>query len=278
VRVEAILAARGGASRREDLLAEGVSRREIQAAVRRGAVGNPGRGCYSLPDASGAVVAAAIWRGRPTCVSALESWAVPLVGRMPAGVHIAVPRNRGVTTTDPRWSPSVVVHRGPALTGVPEVDAAAVVFHASRCLDPEALLIAVDHLLNRRLVEKSDIRCVTARLTRWVATTCDRGAASPPETLARLALLRSGFSVRSQVQFGGIGRVDLVVEDAVVVEVDGRAYHSDPVAFVADRQRDRALQGLGFWVLRCAAAEVLGDPGCVARAVAVHLGERAPRV
>lgn len=210
-------------------------------------------------------------------MSALESWAVPLVGRMPTGVHIAVPRNRGVTTADPRWSPSVVVHRGPALTGVPEADAAAVIFHASRCLDPETLLIAVDHLLHRGLAEASDLRCVTARLTRWVATRCDRGAASPPETLARLALLRSGFSVRTQVQFDGIGRVDLVVEDAVVIEVDGRAYHSDPVAFVADRRRDRALQALGFRVLRFAAAEVLDDPCCVARAVAVHLDTRRRR-
>lgn len=277
VRVEAIVAARGGALRREDLLAEGATRREIQAAVRRGGLGNPCRGCYSLPEASDAIVAAAVWRGRPTCVSALESWAVPLVGRMPTGVHIAVPRNRGVTTADPRWSPSVVVHRGPTLTGVPEVDAAVVVFHASRCLGPDALLIAVDHLLHRHMLDPYQIRCIRPGLTRWLVEHADAGAESPPETLARLALRTRGFEVRTQVRFDGIGRVDLVVEDAVVVEVDGRAYHSDPVAFVTDRQRDRELQALGFRVLRFAAAEVLGDPGCVARAVAVCLGERAPR-
>ncbi|UPU87515.1 endonuclease domain-containing protein [Demequina sp. TMPB413] len=74
------------------------------------------------------------------------------------------------------------------------------------------------------------------------------------------------------MSFDGIGRVDLMVGDAVVVEVDGRHYHSDPIAFVADRRRDRALQELGFRVLRFAASEVLSDPACVARAVVAQLG------
>lgn len=228
-----------------------------------------------MPDASDGSIAAAALRGVCTCVTALRGWGAPIMDRAPAGIHIAVPRNRGVTATDPRVGSTVVVHRGPALTGVAEADAAAVVFHASRCVRQETLLVAVDHLLHRRMLDPDQIRCVSPFLTRWLVEHADAGAESPPETLARLALRTRGFEVRTQVRFDGIGRVDLLVGDSVVVEVDGRAYHSDPVAFVADRQRDRALQALGFRVLRFAASEVLSEPGCVAQAVAAQLGERA---
>ncbi len=261
--------------RREDLLNRGGSRREIQAAQKRGTLTRPYRGCYALPDASDSVIAAAALRGVATCATALHEWGVPILGRAPAGVHIAVPRNRGVTAADPRVGSTVVVHRGPELTGVAEADAADVVFHASRCMHREALLVAVDDLLHRRILDPEQIRCVTPGLTRWLAEHADAGAESPPETLARLAIHKRGFNVSTQVRFDGIGRVDLLAGDAVVVEVDGRAYHSDPVAFVADRRRDRALQALGFRVLRFAASEVLGEPECVAQAVAAHLGERA---
>lgn len=253
--------------RREDLLSRGVSRREIQGAQERGALIRHRRGCYALPDAPDGAVAAMALRGALTCVTALREWGAPILGPAPAGVHIAVPRNRGVTATDPRVSSTVVVHRGPALTGVAEADAAAVVFHASRCMRQEALLVAVDHLLHRRILDPDQIRCVSPGLTRWLTWLADAGAESPPETLARLALRTRGIEVRTQVRFEGIGRVDLLVGDSVVVEVDGRSYHADPVAFVADRQRDRALQALGFRVLRFAASEVLSEPDCVARAV-----------
>ncbi len=271
------MAAQGGALRREGLLAQGVSRREIQSALRRGSVVSPYRGCYALPDAPAAAVTAAALRGTRTCVTALHHWGAPLLGQAPRGVHIAVPRNRGVTDTDPRVGPTVVVHRGPALTGVPEVDAPDVVFHASRCMRREMLLVAVDHLLHRGTLDIDRIRCVRPGLTRWLAQHADPAAESPPETLARLALRTRQFRVRSQVRFDGIGRVDLLVEDAIVVEVDGRSYHSDPVAFVADRQRDRALQALGFRVLRFAASEVLSNPECVAHAVGAQLGLHVTR-
>ncbi len=269
------MAALGGASRREGLLRAGVTRREIQAAERRGGLVRLGPGCYALPDAPASAAVASRWRGVATCVTALSAWGVPLVKPVPEGVHIALPRNRGAARGDPRWTPGVVIHRGPELTGVQAADAPAVVFHASRCLSPAALVVAVDYLLRTRTLDGDQIRCVTPRLTRWVMQVADGGAGSPPESLARLALLARGLRIDTQAQFDGIGRVDMVVEHAIVVEIDGRHYHSDPVAFLADRRRDRALQALGYRVLRFAAAEVLDDPDCVARAVVDHLGPSA---
>ncbi len=48
-----------------------------------------------------------------------------------------------------------------------------------------------------------------------------------------------------------IGRVDMYwPEFAVVVELDGRAFHLNPRSFESDRQRDARLAGVGITVLR----------------------------
>lgn len=98
------------------------------------------------------------------------------------------------------------------------------------------------------------------------------GGQSPPETLARLSLVEAGYVPSEQVSFTNVGRVDLVINDCVVVEVDGRSYHSDPAAFVRDRRRDRVLTKDGFRILRFAASEVFADRFIVAREVAGVVG------
>ena len=103
--------------RREDLLSRGVSRREIQGAQERGTLMRHYRGCYALPDAPAGAVAATALRGALTCVTALREWGAPILGRAPAGVHIAVPRNRGVTAADPRVNSTVVGLRCELLQG-----------------------------------------------------------------------------------------------------------------------------------------------------------------
>ena len=61
----------------------------------------------------------------------------------------------------------------------------------------------------------------------------------------------------------GIGRVDLLVEGAVVVETDGREYHDNDDAFERDRARDRALHARGLVVVRFTRKEVVSTPGLV---------------
>lgn len=48
----------------------------------------------------------------------------------------------------------------------------------------------------------------------------------------------------------GVGRVDFVIGERLVIEVDGAAYHTDPVKFEADRRRDARLSARGYRVLR----------------------------
>lgn len=53
----------------------------------------------------------------------------------------------------------------------------------------------------------------------------------------------------------------------LVVEIDGRRFHDNPVGFERDRKRDRALQLAGFRVVRFTHAQIEGEPDAVASAI-----------
>jgi very-short-patch-repair endonuclease len=82
----------------------------------------------------------------------------------------------------------------------------------------------------------------------------------------RVLLLDLGLAVRPQVPFGGVGRVDLLVERWVIVETDGAEFHDGTVS-PRDRRRDAALASRGYTVLRFRYAQVIFDLGSVANAV-----------
>jgi very-short-patch-repair endonuclease len=82
------------------------------------------------------------------------------------------------------------------------------------------------------------------------------------ESGMRVLLLDAGLGpVRSQVHVPRVGWVDLLVQERVVVEVDGYAVHRD--RFSEDRRRDAELARLGHVVLRFTYEQVLRRPGWV---------------
>ena len=69
------------------------------------------------------------------------------------------------------------------------------------------------------------------------------------------------------------GRVDFVYRRArVVVEVDGRRWHSRDQDFELDRVRDNEAQLRGWRVLRFTWKQITGDPDYVVRTVRRSLG------
>lgn len=82
--------------------------------------------------------------------------------------------------------------------------------------------------------------------------------------------LKSAVTTQHQI---GKYRVDFAFTDSrVVVEVDGKTYHSDEKAFTKDRKRDRDLTAQGWRVLRFASDEVFADATKCTREVATHVG------
>ena len=68
-----------------------------------------------------------------------------------------------------------------------------------------------------------------------------------------------GLVVQQQVVIPGVGRVDMVIDGRLVVEVDGAGFHSDPVAVENDRRRNAELAALGFAVVRLSYPRITQD-------------------
>lgn len=113
---------------------------------------------------------------------------------------------------------------------------------------------------------------LTGRRRTWLDLV-DRRAESGLESIVRLIAVELGFRVRSQVRIPGIGRVDLIVEDWVVVETDGSAFH-DTALSPRDRRRDARLFATGRSVIRPGYSLVVYDEHAVVQqligAVSAH--------
>jgi very-short-patch-repair endonuclease len=70
---------------------------------------------------------------------------------------------------------------------------------------------------------------------------------SGTESLLKLELLRLGIPFIQQALIDGVGAVDFLIGERLVIEVDSRAHHSDPYR---DRRRDAELGIRGYRVLR----------------------------
>lgn len=96
------------------------------------------------------------------------------------------------------------------------------------------------------------------------------------ETLVRLMVVEAGMACVPQVTFDGVGTVDLLIEDCVVVETDGRLGHDDPIGAVRDYRRDALLTAMGYTVLRFSYRQVMYEPetvlAAIRSAVARHRG------
>jgi very-short-patch-repair endonuclease len=77
--------------------------------------------------------------------------------------------------------------------------------------------------------------------------------------------------IRAQVWIGRY-RVDLLVEDRLVVECDGRDFHSTPEQQSADRVRDATLKAAGYRVFRLSGSNICKRPYSCAISVLRKVG------
>ncbi len=130
-----------------------------------------------------------------------------------------------------------------------------------RCLDDEGVIVVMDSILNHCLLSRAELRELLAdaslRIHRLVSE-CDR-AESGTESMVRFRLRRQGIQVRAQVAIAGVGRVDLLIGDRLVLEVDSRAHHTGTETYAADRERDRVLVRQGYLVIRLTYQHVVNE-------------------
>jgi very-short-patch-repair endonuclease len=254
VQVEATeaVASFGGAARWKRLLDKGVSDGRLRAALRSGDLVRMGP-VFAFPDAPSDVVIAAQLGGRLTCASAATRLGLDVLNR-PDRAHVAVAHNNSRTHGD------AIVHRtGHApgwLVTVPEA-----LVHALGCLPPVDALVMVDSALREKHARISEVRKriigPDSLRRRGLLDHADAKAGSVTETVARLAIRSAGLPVQSQVYIPDVGRVDLVVDGWLVVEIDGYAHHSSREQFRNDRRRANLFAEKGFVLLRFSYEDVM---------------------
>ncbi|WP_259423220.1 endonuclease domain-containing protein [Cnuibacter physcomitrellae] len=134
------------------------------------------------------------------------------------------------------------------------------VLHAAHCLDRAHAVAALDSILNLGLLSRPALTDLLGGQIGRVAALLplvDPGAQSGIESLCRLGLHAARIGARSQVQIDDVGRVDFLVGDRLVIEVDGREHHATQAGFAEDRRRDLALAARGYLVLRLTYVQVM---------------------
>lgn len=267
----------GGVARRRTLLRMGVAERALQRAVAQSRIERLGRGVFAAPSADPTLVAATTFNASIGCVTACRHWGLPTWERHTTP-HLVVPRDRSQGRRRPSELAKVVIHRstkvagghdGELAHGGPWVPLDQALDQAAWCTSPLGQLVMIDAALHSGALLARDVQQFREgdRTRRsWLVRSASGLAESPPETLARVVLAAAGFAVREQVIINGVGRVDLLVEDSLVVEIDGWLYHSGRDSFEADRARDRELLLRQTPVMRFTAKQVRDSPlGLVAQ-------------
>lgn len=260
----------GNLTRVSRLRARGFRRAEIDDVVAQGQLSRICRDWVGTTGASQNAVVAVAQGGRltgPTALASLGLW-----DALDRRVHVQVPTNYHPRTvklrvpvgafTPPRYPNSGfsrhwmdLVSPAPIDTPpwrAPIVDALVIV---SRMAPPEQFIACVDSALHHDAIPPAMLPTLRAALTReqrGLLAEIDPAAESGLESITRFLVRPFVSTIRSQVEFpgiskhGGRGRVDLLLDEWLVVELDGDEFH-DPVA---DRKRDAVLVQLGLRIHR----------------------------
>jgi len=276
----------GGVAHRRELLAEGLTRRQLEAAWASGHVVRIRHGLYGPTDLPADVLRAARTGGALSGASSLAhrgAWVPP----QPRLV-VSVPHNaRDLRDPDDAGSRlganrvDVLVLRdltsfdrsSERLLASPSRAAAQVLLHEP----PEHAAAIVDSALRLVSRHRPDLDEVarllaTRRSAQGLVTSLDARAESGTESVARLLLARDGIRAEPQVWLDDHIRVDLLIDGWLVIECVSVEHHSTPADFNRDRERIVRITELGFVVLELAYAQVLFDWPGARRAVGTLLG------
>jgi len=253
----------------------------IAAAVHRGDLERVRRGHYATRDLDVQTTRAVRIGGRLACLAELRHRGVWALDDDRVHVHLAGTASR-LRDPDDRtrrlgaresctlhWRP-LVAPAAATDSHVGPIDALA---QAAQCVDGVMLMASLDSAVRLGLVRPLELAAIGSlpRRLRYALEYVDAQAESGIESIVREIARLLGFRVRSQVFFEKVGRVDIVVEDWVVVEADGRAFHGAEVT-ARDRHRDALLVGHGRSVLHFRYAQVVYDRRLVATTIIAAVG------
>lgn len=246
--------AQRGVVHRRDLAARFTDHR-VAAAIRSGALVAVGRAWVAAAGAEPILLLAAQLGGRVACTSAariLGLWT--LADDHP---HIAIsPRAKTPARSDVRLHrtlPLAPVRRTALVESVVDV-----LGHVAVCLDRERALAVWESALRTGLVLPGAVGAIgwRSRMARELAAAAGVLSDSGLETLVAERLRALGLRLVQQAVVLG-HRVDLLVGDRLVLQIDGWEFHSRAADRARDNRHDARLRAAGYTVIRIGYAEVV---------------------
>lgn len=238
------------------------------------------QGWYACPDLHPELFRAARVGGLATCLSAARYWGlwIPFDDMQP---HVGVHRNACQLrdSVDPlrrldsgkqvvHWSDEldVTAHSHDSRVLRSPEDA---LFDAVECQGVEDAFVLVESALHKRLLTRAGFERLLPRLdagSRAQLGSADCLSGSGIESYFVFRMRRLGVRLRQQVQIGP-DRVDIVIGDRLVVELDSKEFHD----LDADSRRDARLLTLGYQVIRFRYRQIMFDWPSVQAAILAAL-------
>lgn len=238
----------------------------------RGWIYDPNR--YTLDQ-----VRACVYNACLSCVSAAKFYDLPVAtGELPPQTHLSVRHSRGMHYSKLRRFDDVCIHWEPILSKEEErahiASIGTVLERVLVCMPLKVSLPMLDAARNRGLYDVSTLAIPPTgsrlpHLKEALSLSSER-ARSILETVARLQLIDMGLTPEVGVWIEGVGEVDMIILDFIVIEVDGWAFHSSKEQREKDLKRDRELLRRGYVVLRFTYDDVMN--GDFAREVPISVG------
>lgn len=279
----------GPVARTHELRARGVTQREIARAAATGEIRRVRQGVYALADASDAMIHAAEHGGAPACQEAgrlYRLWVLDTGNEKNAPFHLWLGTagdrrpcgRRGCSDVTVHWDAGTVT-----LGRLPPVE--NVLLQIAVCAGEEAFFVALESGLRQSRLSTRALDWLGWRLPpsmRRLLEFARSDADSGLESLVRLRLHRVGIAVRTQVQIDGVGEVDFVIGDRLIVEADGKENHDDMEKAREggsrrhkDLLRDARAAALGYETLRFDYAMIVHDWPTVETAILAKIAAGA---
>lgn len=252
-----------------DLRRSGRTRSDITAAVRADELARIRHGVYAAglcDDAKDAVAHG----GRLGCVSAARHMGLWVLDEADDGdaLHVAMAphghlRHEGGCQCVVHWDAA-----GPAGSALAPV--ALVLRQILRCRGVAAFFVALESARRKRLIDDDGLRWLrenTNAQGRDAVDFSSGDADSGIESLFRWRLRDLTALIRCQVRITGVGVVDFLIGDRLIVEIDGRANHQGQDKRHKDLRRDAGGATWGYITLRFDYAMVVHDWETVEMAV-----------
>ena len=255
-----------------ELSAAGSTRAQISAAVKEGMLRPLRRGVYARLGACAVVVEAAKHGGSPACLTAarhLGLWVLEPAER----VHVWV---RAHGRSYPHADCRCVVHwdYGTKKDSFGAASVPRVLRQILICCGVEDFFVALESARRQGKVSSRGLswlrRTVGPEARDAIAFSRD-DADSGLESLLRWRLRPHALTVRTQVAIDAVGRVDFVIGERLIVEVDGVLNHDGESQRHKDLVRDANAAMWGYSTLRFDYDLIVNDWPTVALAILAHV-------